>query len=191
MPVSRSPASNSPVWPARRQQPTLNLVALTLLVVLISGCSDQGDQSGTATTASSTASPTATAGTPAGPVTGTSGCPSGVGSGAVDATQAARCLERAWKDASRSAAEVVASADAVDALFSAPWTPPDGALRPCAATPQTDGATCRYEYHGTLYLFVVQPSEGGWRVTHVQTPPGTDGSVGAERLELSRRSTGT
>jgi len=153
---------------AARRPRHLSLAASVLLVALVS-CGGDPDGEDPAAKKSPPTAPATTAPTSQpGPVTGPSECPSGVGSGPTDANQAAGCLERAWREADRSKAEVVASIDVVDTLFRDRWSPPEGTLRPCAPDPQIEGMACRYEYHGAVYLFMVRPSEGGWRVTQFQ-----------------------
>jgi len=88
-----------------------------------------------------------------------------------DADQAVSCLARAWREANRSSAEVVASIDVVDSLFADRWSPPDGFLHRCAPDPQGEGMACRYEYHRGEYRFIVRRSEGGWRVIQLQRSP--------------------
>ncbi len=93
-----------------------------------------------------------------------------MGAGPADAPQAARCLYSAWKANDRSAAVVVASADAVDSLFRQRWSPPDATLPPCTSDPATGSELCRYDHHDGTYLVDVKRSEGGWRVVQVQGP---------------------
>ncbi len=154
---------------AARQHRTLSGFVMTLLVVLVSCGSGQRDQSGDATEETAPTAPATTAAViPPATVIGAGDCPSGVGSGPVDADQAVGCLERAWKEANRSAGETVASVDVVDALFADRWSSPGGVLRPCAPEPNTEAMTCRYEYQGAVHRFQVRRSEGGWRVTQFQ-----------------------
>jgi len=158
---------------APRRQRSLALVASALLVGLVScGTDPSGKNADGAEKPPPTAPATTSSTGQPGPATGPSGCPSGVGSGPTDANQAAGCLERAWKEADRSNAEVVASVDVVDTLFRDRWSPPEGTLRPCAPDPQTEAMPCRYEYHGAVPVFIVRSSEGGWRVTQFQQASG-------------------
>ena len=157
---------------ATRRHRRLTLVASALLVALVSCGPDQGGESSDGAEKPPSPAPATTAPTSQpGPAPGPGECPSGVGSGSMDANQAAGCLERAWKEADRSKAEVVASVDVVDTLFRDRWSPPEGTLRPCAPDPQIEGMTCRYEYHGAVYFFMARPSEGGWRVTQLEQAP--------------------
>jgi hypothetical protein len=154
----------------------LSAPALVLLVTLGACTSNQPKARRNATTTlaptttvlGSTTTPSPTTAAP--PTTGVpGGCPGGIGAAAQGATQAARCFYDAWKRGDRAGAAVFASLDAVDALFRQRWSPPDGAFKGCSAEPDTGGQACRFEYHAASYLFSVQPSEGGWRVTQVST----------------------
>ncbi len=145
---------------------------LVALLVLLTACSDDGSEHGTAAPSDTAATePT----TPMPPTTVISGaqkpsCPTGIGAGPADALQAARCLYAAWKAGDRAAAAVVASTDVVESLFRERWSPPDGNILPCIADPATDAQLCSYDYHDSVYHLGVRRSEGGWRVTEVQGP---------------------
>jgi len=154
-----------------RHHPTVGRYALALLVVLVSCGSGQRDEDRGATSETAPTAPatTTTLTAPSEAIRG--GCPTGVGAGPLDGAQAARCLAQAWKEAKRSNAEAVASIDVVDGLFRDRWSPPDGALRPCAPETGAEGMACPYAYHGATYVFGVRPSEGGWRVVQLRKVP--------------------
>ena len=142
------------------------------MLVLLTACADDRSDDRTASPAETTVAEQTT---PTPPTTVISGadrptCPTGVGSGPADALQAARCLYAAWKAGDRTAAEVVASTDAVDALFRERWSPPEGNILPCIPDPATAAQHCSYDYHDAVYHLGVRRSEGGWRITEVQGP---------------------
>jgi hypothetical protein len=140
--------------------------------VLLAACADDGPDDRAATPSETTVAEQTT---PTPSTTVISGaekpaCPTGVGRGPADALQAVRCLYAAWKAGDKSAAAVVASTDAVEALFRERWSPPEGNILPCIPDPATDAQLCSYDYHDAVYHLGVRRSEGGWRVTEVQGP---------------------
>lgn len=151
----------------------LGASALTVVVALASCGSKQAQPrrsapttpGSTTTTAATRATTTPTTGIPG-------GCPSGIGAAAQSSAQAARCLYEAWKKDDRASAAVFASVDVVDILFRQRWSPPEGTFKGCSAEPSTGGQRCTFDHHGASYVFGVQRSEGGLRVTDVRGPPG-------------------
>ena len=153
--------------------------SILMLVVALGACRSAQPQSKRATTTlgstTTTLGSTTTTSRLAGSTTPTTvlgGCPTGVGVAAQSERQAALCLYEAWKKNDRKSAVVYASIDVVDILFRQQWSPPEATFKGCSAEPSTGGQTCTFEHHGTPYLFGVQRSEGGLRVTEVHGPPG-------------------
>jgi hypothetical protein len=141
------------------------LAAVCVVALAGTACNSKDKGSSTTTRATTTSTSSADGSTTSAPADGPSTtAASNALPGTPEAT--AQVLYTAWKEGDRVTASRVASDEAVDELFSHPYTGPDLTFQGCDPTPT--GADCFWSYEGGGMTMRVLKQSGEYKVNAIE-----------------------